>query len=129
MATIEVENVISKHLNSTEVVVYGVEIPGQEGKAGMAAIKKDSNLKINFPELAQNLKINLPAYARPIFIRLMNELEHTGSFKAIKNTLSNEGYNIDKVNDEIFYFDQKEQSYKELNKVAYDNIINLNMRS
>ena len=59
MATIEVENVISKHLNSTEVVVYGVEIPGQEGKAGMAAIKKDSNLKINFPELAQNLKIKL----------------------------------------------------------------------
>ena len=32
VATIEVENAVSKNLNSIEVVVYGVEIVGQEGR-------------------------------------------------------------------------------------------------
>jgi acyl-CoA synthetase (AMP-forming)/AMP-acid ligase II len=76
VSTIEVENVISKYCDLTEVVVYGVEIPGQEGKAGMAAIvvKKDIDLDL----LAKNLVKNLPSYARPLFIRLTSEVEHTG---------------------------------------------------
>lgn len=128
VATIEVENVISKHLNSTEVVVYGVEIPGQEGRAGMAAINKEETSRIDFQELSQNLKLNLPAYAKPLFIRLMTQLEHTGTFKAIKNKLVEEGYNIKKLTDQIYYYDQKDQSYRELTQSIYENILNCNIR-
>ena len=127
MATIEVENVISKHLNSTEVVVYGVEVPGQEGRAGMAAVDKQSNT-INMHELAQKLKLDLPAYAKPLFIRFMSQLEHTGTFKAIKSTLVQEGYNIKILTDKIYFFDNKEQNYRELTQSIYENILNCNVR-
>jgi solute carrier family 27 fatty acid transporter 1/4 len=76
VSTIEVENVISKHLNSAEVVVYGVEVPGEEGRAGMAAVKMDKNIDLN--ALASAMKKDLPAYSKPLFIRFVSELEHTG---------------------------------------------------
>jgi acyl-CoA synthetase (AMP-forming)/AMP-acid ligase II len=76
VATIEVENALSSRLNSSEVVVYGVEVPGQEGKAGMAAIILNNT--IDMDKLAKYLINDLPAYARPIFIRLVNSLDHTG---------------------------------------------------
>lgn len=59
-----------------ETVVYGVEIPGEEGRAGMAAIL--TNRIIDFNEFSNFIKSNLPAYARPIFIRLIKDLEYTG---------------------------------------------------
>jgi solute carrier family 27 fatty acid transporter 1/4 len=131
VATCEVENVISRHLSSAEVVVYGVEIPGQEGKAGMAAISTTTTTsgEINFfDSLSHQLKIDLPAYAKPLFIRLMSRLEHTGTFKAIKNTLVEEGYNIKKLTDKIYYFDQKNGRYQEMTQTIYENILNCNLR-
>ena len=37
MSTVEVESVISSVLEQVDSVVYGVDVPGLEGKAGMAA--------------------------------------------------------------------------------------------
>jgi acyl-CoA synthetase (AMP-forming)/AMP-acid ligase II len=75
VSTVEVENVISEMLDSIEVVVYGVEIPGTEGRAGMATITR---LDVNLDKLAQQLKQDLPSYAKPLFIRLKETVEHTG---------------------------------------------------
>ncbi len=77
VATVEVENTISSHLKSSEVSVYGVEVPGQEGKAGMAAIMKED---LDIDLLCEHLKANLPAYARPLFIRLSKEFDYTGKY-------------------------------------------------
>ena len=38
VSTVEVESVISSVLEQVDSVVYGVDVPGMEGKAGMAAI-------------------------------------------------------------------------------------------
>ena len=57
--------------------MYGVEIPGEEGKTGMAAIL--TNIPIDFRQLSAHLKTNLPAYARPMFVRLIKDLEYTGN--------------------------------------------------
>ena len=76
MATVEVENIISAHLNSAEVNVYGVEVPGQEGRAGMAAIMASD---LDLDRLAVHLRENLPGYAKPLFIRLSREFEYTGN--------------------------------------------------
>lgn len=126
VSTIEVENVLSAHLNSKEVVVYGVEIAGQEGRAGMAAVLEASLSDLT--QLTDKIKSDLPAYARPVFIRLIKELEHTGTFKTKKLTLVEESYDISKVNDKIFYYDSKDQSYKLLTKNIYENILNGNIR-
>ncbi len=67
VSTVEVENAISSRINSKEVVVYGVEVNGQEGKAGMATLM---TLEVDVKKLGEDLIRDLPAYARPIFLRL-----------------------------------------------------------
>ena len=67
VSTVEVENAISIRLDSKEVVVYGVEIKGHEGRAGMATLMTSS---VSLTELENHFKNDLPPYARPIFLRL-----------------------------------------------------------
>ncbi len=132
VSTIELENTISKCLNSRECVVYGVEVPGQEGRAGMCTIlsNDDSNEKLDLDELALKLKQELPVYARPLFLRLVNEIEHTGTFKTIKTKLVEQNYNLNLIanSDKLFYYDIKLNTYLELTKEIYENILNGNMR-
>ena len=75
VSTVEIEDIISSKLDSAEVIVFGVEIPGQEGRAGMAAIIKEN---LDIEKLTIDIKQSIPAYARPIFIRVAKEVEHTG---------------------------------------------------
>ena len=73
VSTVEVENTISARLESTEVVVYGVEINGQEGRAGMTTLM---TLDVDIKKLGDALKTDLPAYARPLFIRLNDKVKY-----------------------------------------------------
>ena len=66
VSTVEVENVISARINSKEVIVYGVEVQNQEGRAGMATLM---TLDVDIKKLGEQLKADLPAYAKPLFIR------------------------------------------------------------
>ncbi|MDP0947577.1 AMP-binding enzyme, partial [Klebsiella pneumoniae] len=59
--------------------VYGVPVPGADGKAGMAAVTLDG--EIDFGGLYQTLADRLPSYAVPLFIRVQPEAETTGTFK------------------------------------------------
>jgi hypothetical protein len=79
VSTVEVENAISSRLGSQEVIVYGVEIPGEEGRAGMATL---SCLNLDLVQLCEWIKTDLPSYAKPLFIRLASELDHTGKLKS-----------------------------------------------
>ena len=64
VSTIEVENAISSRIGSQEVIVYGVEIPGEEGRAGMATLSSCLNLDIS--QLCEWIKTDLPSYAKPL---------------------------------------------------------------
>ncbi len=120
VSTVEIENVISKKLNSTEVVVYGVEIPGEEGRAGMASILAD---KIDEIKLGAELRSELPGYALPLLIRLVKDVEHTGTFKVKKSKLVEQGYDLSKCeNDTVYYFDTREKMYKVLDNVILEEI-------
>lgn len=119
VSTTEVENILSANLNSKEVVVYGVPIPGQEGKAGMATIAcKDLDIK----EFGRIVKKDLTTFSRPLFIRLTDDIDHTGSFKVQKNRLIDEAFNIDRVKDKLYYYDTKEQNYLPLTADIYKKI-------
>lgn len=72
------EAVLSNLVNYKDVVVYGVEIKGQEGRAGMAAIL-DPEESLDFKQLVDGMKKALPTYAKPMFIRILNELDMTGN--------------------------------------------------
>ncbi len=86
VSTVEIENIISAALDSIEVIVYGVEVPGQEGRAGMANIASSN---VNMPMLSLIIMKDLASYARPVFIRLNKNVEHTGMLQNNKTTTNN----------------------------------------
>ena len=67
----------------------------------------------------------LPSYARPVFVRIIKELETTGTFKLKKNELRDEAYHLDKVNnDKVFIKKPGTNSYVELDNETYQDIAN-----
>ena len=77
VSTIEVESVLSNVLNQQDTIVYGVEIPGVEGRAGMAAIVEPSG-GLDLKTFLSAIKNQLPSYATPLFIRIVQQLDITG---------------------------------------------------
>lgn len=121
VATAEVEGVISNIAGKREATVYGVQVPGMEGRAGMAAIADPESL-LDFKALAEGLEKALPAYARPIFLRIVKELEMTGTFKLKKVNLQREGFDPAKIQDKM-YFLSGNKEYVEMTPELYQEII------
>jgi fatty-acyl-CoA synthase len=101
--------------------VYGVAVPGHDGRAGMAAIVTGANFdRTKLPEL---LARQLPSYARPVFLRLQPDLDVTGTFKLRKVDLVKEGFNPRAISDPLYWFDPAQQAYIPLSPDAYDGIL------
>lgn len=97
VATSEVEGVISSVKGVEDVTVYGVEVPGFSGRAGMAAVVasgggEDGLSPTVLKALGDMLSRELPAYAVPVFIRGVDSLEVTGTYKHKKTGLRKAGY-------------------------------------
>ncbi|MCP4682860.1 MAG: long-chain-acyl-CoA synthetase [Desulfobacterales bacterium] len=126
VATQEVESILGDYMKIEEVSVYGVKIPGEEGAAGMAACvfkeKWDDN------GLSDFIIDNLPHYARPLFIRICKELPKTSTFKRIKYTLRNEGFNPTQIKDQIYFWDRHQEKYMPLNNDLYEDIVEGNIK-
>ncbi|XP_049817814.1 long-chain fatty acid transport protein 4 [Aethina tumida] len=127
VATSEVEGVISNVTDLKDATVYGVEIPGTEGRAGMMAIV-DPQDNLDKEKLYQNLKANLPSYAVPIFLRVVKSVDMTGTFKIKKKDLKDSGYSIDKKDETVYYLDAKNSRYSEVTKEIYEGINNGKIR-
>ena len=83
--------------------VYGVEIPGADGRAGMAAIRlTEGQSTLDLDAFSQYVRSELAAYARPVFLRIQSEIDVTGTFKMVKGDLKREGYDRSVVNDPLF---------------------------
>ncbi|MCC2638674.1 MAG: AMP-dependent synthetase and ligase [Moraxellaceae bacterium] len=89
VSTAEVENVIAG-LPGLHAVVYGVEVPGTNGRAGMAAIASEGELDL--VALYAHLQRELPPYAVPLFIRECGHLATTATFKPQKHGLKVAGF-------------------------------------
>lgn len=120
VSTSEVEAIISNLINYRDCIVYGVEVRGHEGKAGMAAIY-DENGTLDINKLSVDIKEQLPAYARPQFVRILTKIDLTGTFKLKKKDLQEEGYNAEKIQDKLYYLDAK-LGYQLLTREIYDQI-------
>ncbi|MFC9551304.1 long-chain-acyl-CoA synthetase [Rhodococcus sp. NPDC056960] len=95
VATTEVEGALLAHPAVEHAVVYGVEIPGTDGRAGMAAVTLHENEKFDGPDVAELLFSRLPSYAVPLFVRVVDSLEQTSTFKSRKVELRKEGYDVE----------------------------------
>ncbi|MEL0028039.1 MAG: long-chain-acyl-CoA synthetase, partial [Perlucidibaca sp.] len=103
VSTTEVENILTAHHDLAEAVVYGVEIPNTNGRAGMAAITPHAGMDVDFGGLLAHARRELPAYAVPVFLRVKAAMETTGTFKYQKSGLKNEGFDPAKVGGEALY--------------------------
>lgn len=129
VSTNEVEGVISKSLQLNDVCVYGVEVPGIEGKAGTACIA-DPERQVNLSQLLDSLNASLPPYARPVFIRIVSEIAKTSTYKFKKNQLRDEGFDPSRVEkaDQLYYFDGKEKKFIRIDSIVYEKIKNQEIR-
>jgi fatty-acyl-CoA synthase len=108
VATLEVALALSACPGIAEAAVYGVAVPGAEGRAGMALIAAESALDL--VEIARRMQA-LPDYARPVFLRVRRELEVTATFKHRKNDLAKEGFNPLGIADPLYVFDRAQGAY------------------
>lgn len=69
---------ISNIVDYKDAVVYGVEIRGHEGRAGMVAIL-DPEEQVDMKKFVQGIKKSLPSYARPMFVRILRKIDLTGT--------------------------------------------------
>ncbi|KAF9376521.1 hypothetical protein CPB97_010746 [Podila verticillata] len=119
VSTAEVSEVLSSYPDCIEVNVYGVQIPGHDGRAGMAAIVSKSTM--NWDKFAEFALKNLPRYSVPLFIRQVPEMEITGTFKQRKVELVNEGMHPDKISDAMLWLDG--HKYKSFTAAEYQRVV------
>ncbi|MDN6319315.1 MAG: long-chain-acyl-CoA synthetase [Marinobacter sp.] len=110
VSTNEVENIIDGSGIVEEAIVYGVEIPKTNGKAGMVTlVPKSDSFDIN--KLLTYMQKNLPAYAVPVFVRITNAIEKTGTFKYRKVDIQKAGYSLDRYGEDVFAWLPKTKEY------------------
>jgi fatty-acyl-CoA synthase len=122
VATTEVEAAVSTDPQVEECTVFGVEVEGAGGRAGMAAIQLKEGQEFDGKALAKAVYDKLPSYAMPLFVRVVKELAHTSTFKSQKVDLRKEGYGGStgegdeedvKVDDPIYVLAGRDEGYVE----------------
>lgn len=125
VSTTEVENIFDEMPEVEEAIVYGVEIPHTNGKAGMATVVPTDRRKgLDIDRLFRHLKDNLPAYAIPVFIRVTDGVEKTGTFKYKKSDLQKDTYQLNRPQDQVYVWLPGSASYQAVTAEIIHNIEN-----
>uniref|UniRef100_A0A667XXG3 long-chain-fatty-acid--CoA ligase n=1 Tax=Myripristis murdjan TaxID=586833 RepID=A0A667XXG3_9TELE len=122
VSTTEVEGTLSGLLGQTDVAVYGVAVPGVEGKAGMAAIA-DTMGSFDCTAFFREVQRVLPPYARPVFLRISPHVDTTGTFKIQKIRLQREGYDPRLTTDQIYFLNARAGRYEAVDEELYNAIV------
>lgn len=126
VSTLEVANALRTCPGVGDASVYGVTIPGAEGRAGMALIAADGELDLD--RLRRALAEALPPYARPLFLRIRPEIEVTATFKHQKQALMRDGFDPARIADPLYVFDREKVAYIALDREAFAAIAGGAMR-
>jgi fatty-acyl-CoA synthase len=72
--------------------------------------------------LGQRIDSELASYARPLFIRLLPEMEITGTFKHRKVDLVRDGFDPSKISDRLYLRDPEAGRYVPLDAEVFERI-------
>jgi fatty-acyl-CoA synthase len=122
VSTQEVADVLNGAPAVTETNVYGVALPGEDGRAGMAAVVLADGARFDGAALYAHAERHLPPYARPAFVRLVPEMDVTGTLKQRKVALASEGWDPTRVADPILVRDDAARTYAPLTRAALEEI-------
>lgn len=99
VSTTEVADALGEYPGIVDANVYGVQLPGHDGRAGAVALVVEEGKRASF-DLAAFLtycRSRLPKYAVPLFIRLTKNPYSTANYKQNKVPLKAEGVDPDKI--------------------------------
>ncbi|KAI4830581.1 hypothetical protein KUCAC02_002201 [Chaenocephalus aceratus] len=128
VATNEVSDILTISDGLKEANVYGVQVPGNEGRIGMAAVTMKEGTQFDGSRIFNHVVSYLPLYARPRFIRIQNAVEVTGTFKQMKVKLVEESFDPGRIQDPLYILDNEEKSYIPLTAQVYSSIISGNIK-
>ena len=122
VSTLEVENVLDTHQKVLSSAVYGVSIPGTEGKAGMASLMVESTSGIDINDVSEFVSDSLPKYSVPVFLRIVETLALTGSYKITKVGLKRDEYDIGKIKDKVYCWNVSDKKYIPFDTDLYEQV-------
>ncbi|MGH6889372.1 MAG: long-chain-acyl-CoA synthetase [Rhizomicrobium sp.] len=126
VSTGEVAEALHGIAGIAEANVYGVRVPGHEGRAGMAALVTGPGFDPS--RVAAELAPKLPDYARPLFLRILPQMTITGTFKLRKVELAAEGFDPGRIADPLYVLDPATSLYMPLDGATYDAIVSGRVR-
>lgn len=100
VSTAEVAEVLGNYPGILEAIVYGVEVPGHDGRAGCAALHippESRSSKQFYDALLAHSRKSLPKYAVPIFLRITANMQPMHNNKQNKAPLKKEGIDVKKI--------------------------------
>jgi fatty-acyl-CoA synthase len=120
VSTTEVAEIVSSCPGVVEATVYGVAIPGTEGRGGMAAVVCDEDFDLGVFD--RHIAARLPEYARPVFVRILREIEMTATFKQKKQDLMGAGYAPAATTDLIYVKDRDRDEFVNLDAALFERV-------
>jgi fatty-acyl-CoA synthase len=120
VATSDVAAAICEFPGIRHANVYGVTVPGTEGRVGMAAVVAETELDL--AAFHQHLKSRLPYYARPLFLRMRTSADVTGTFKYSTTELARQGYDPNAIADALYFERVETNEFVPLDKHLFDRI-------
>ncbi|XP_077988527.1 long-chain fatty acid transport protein 2-like [Glandiceps talaboti] len=123
VSVIEVAQKIVVFPGITDTRVYGVKVPGHDGRAGMAAVVLKHPKLFNFAQFYNHVTSQLPKYACPLFLRVGESFDMTVTYKVINTKLKKEGFDPNVVDDQLFYMDTKQKTYLPLTGDEFKRIM------
>lgn len=111
VATQEVAELLNGAPGVSETAVYGVRIPGTDGRAGMALVVIEPGAAFEPAAYYAYAERALPPYARPVFVRIATSMDVTGTLKHTKRRLQDEAYDPDRISDPLYFRDQGSRTY------------------
>jgi fatty-acyl-CoA synthase len=126
VSTAEVLGALTASRGVLDGVVYGLSVPGADGRAGTAALVV--NADFDLAAFREDVAARLPPYARPVFLRILTTLEATGTFKPRKQDLVHGGFDPSQVKDPLYFDDTRAQRYLPVDAALHAAILNGSIR-
>jgi len=123
VSTNEVAEILNQYPQIHFSNVYGVEVPNADGRAGMAALNLAAGVNaLDVEDFSAYVRDALPPYARPVFLRIKEDIDVTGTFKIVKGEARKQGYDLHQVKDRIYVLKPRSDIYQELDEDFLEQI-------
>ncbi|CAN5328230.1 long-chain-acyl-CoA synthetase [soil metagenome] len=127
VSTQEVADMLGDLAGLEMIVVYGVTVPGAEGRAGMAAVIMQRGAAFDADAFYALATRRLAPYALPLFVRVWADPDFTASYKLRKVALQREGFDPAAVSDPLFVIDHAARTYVPLDAAAVSRATGLSV--